>query len=181
MLLVVLAVVGCGASRPSYEIPADEPPLTYGHGVWIEDGIPIIPVLAGCGAWSVVGVECGLAESRETALVVVGDSDEPQCVPDDSGQTWWGQGGINIDARGIRSANGWAHLHMKCFPNAADAPPEFIAMVTHEIGHALGISAHSEHVGAVMYPWLSKDSPRAVTAEDIAMYYDFNPTLRPAP
>lgn len=179
LLLVVLA--GCGASAPSYEIPGDEPPLTYGDGIWIEDGIPVVPVLVGCGAWSAVGVKCGLAESRETALIVAGDSNDPECVPDDSGTVWWGQGSANIDDRGLRKANGWAHLRMKCFPNAAEAPPEFIAMVAHEFGHALGIGAHSEHVGVVMYPWMSKDSPRVAAAEDVAMYYEFNPTLRPAP
>lgn len=156
--LLALVAVGCGSVTGTAQ-----------RGMWVDDGESMDLALQACQTWAEVGVDSSPAASRESALVIIGDSHEAGCEPGGDGTTWGGNGWWTYDAdRG--AFIGHVAMHTACY---AGDDAAFVGALAHEIGHALGCD-HTKAPGSVMYP---ASNLLQLTDEDRAMYWSHVPTL----
>lgn len=142
MLLAIVAWFGvsCGSSAPKVKPPKGSPPeKTYRLMVWVEDDprMPADVVLEGCGPWKAMGVTCERTSDKSRAAVRV-YSDEGEC------QRW------DDKAKRHRTTLAWAFhggdikMMMKCLTleNGVVQSRQLAGVVTHEIGHQVGVWDH---------------------------------------
>lgn len=130
----VLAASFCACAGPVRYVRLDPP--AYSLSLWIEDHHALLDpadALQGCSEWAAKGVICRLATDRNSADVVIRLSDEA-CVADKEG--------YRALARAFR-ADGHIEFIADCFRRSDGYDrPMFRGVITHEIGHVIGIWRH---------------------------------------
>jgi len=132
-VLIALAASLCACAFPVRYALRDTP--AYSLSVWLDKAPLLDPedALKGCAEWLPKGVVCRLAESEETADVRVNAADD-ECLPDKEGMRTlaiaFRGGRIIFNARCFRHSDGSYDRHM------------FRAVMTHELGHEIGIWLH---------------------------------------
>jgi hypothetical protein len=139
------ASLSCGTTVivKRYHGPADQP--VYQVRIWIEDDprMPKEVVLKGCREWNAKGVEC-LTVSEEALSDIRVYADDGACVEKDDK----GTKDPKDDETHVYLA--WAHhggkvrMMTKCLDTKGGKlePHQLAAVVTHEVGHQLGIWEH---------------------------------------
>lgn len=147
LTLAAWAASSCGSSqKPPKGHRPDAKDVPYEIGVWVEDDprMPKNVVFKGCAAWKAKNVTCVETPSKELAdiriyaddgvCVVTDDMGTPDDPKDDKKRTtlaWAYSGGdIKMMMRCLTSKDGVYDAH------------QFAAVVTHEVGHQLGVWEH---------------------------------------
>jgi hypothetical protein len=122
----------CGHSKPRPAPPLPSVPVTV--KLWAEtaDDLPKADVLAGCEAWRPRGVHCAFVASRTEADIWV-VADRSPCKKADEDRVT-----LALAYRGGRIV-----MRTDCFMRKGVIVPEkFRTVMTHEVGHQLGIWDH---------------------------------------
>lgn len=141
-MLALIAWLGlsCGSSPPKAKPPKGGPPEgAWRLMIWIEDDprMPADVVLEGCAPWKIMGVTCERTADKAVAAVRV-HSDDGAC------QRW------DDKAKRQRTTLAWAFhggdikMMMKCLTMERGAVQrrQLAGVVTHEIGHQVGVWEH---------------------------------------
>jgi hypothetical protein len=131
-LTVLAASLGACAFPVRYAL-RDTP--AYSLSVWLDKESLLDPedALKSCAEWLPKGVVCRLAEDEDSADVRVSAADD-ECLPDKDGMRTlalaFRGGRIVFNSRCFRQSDGSYDRHM------------FRAVMTHELGHEIGIWTH---------------------------------------
>jgi hypothetical protein len=145
--LAAYAASSCGGSqKPPKGHKPDATDVAYTIDVWVEDDprMPKDVVFTGCAKWKAKNVTCVQTEMKATADIRIYAEDDVCVVKDDNGTP--------DDPKDDRMATtlAWAYsggdikMMMRCLTQkdgVYDAH-QFAAVVTHEVGHQLGIWEH---------------------------------------
>lgn len=146
LALAAWAATSCGGSQKTKGHKPEPSDVPYTIDIWVEDD-PRMPkdlVFKGCAAWKAKNVTCAESLSKELAdirvyaddgqCVVMDDMDTPDDPKDDKKRTTlaWAYSGGDIK------------MMMRCLKHAGDAydAKQLAGVVTHEVGHQLGIWEH---------------------------------------
>jgi len=130
--LTALAAAACSCAGPVRYARVDAP--AYSLSIWVDRSPLLDPAdaLQGCSEWLPKGVVCRLAPDKGSADVAVVLSDE-DCVADKEG--------YRVLARAFRDSH--IEFVAGCFRQSGGYDRQmFRGVMTHEIGHVLGIWRH---------------------------------------
>ncbi len=134
-ILAVAAALTCTACGPDpvpYE-PYDQP--AFSLSVWLDPAKPLLDPsdsLDGCSKWLAKGVVCRIVETQAEADVKVWTNDEP-CEKDEKGNY----------TLAVAYGNGNIVFNSLCLGKPGDYNRHrFRAVMTHELGHTVGIWEH---------------------------------------
>lgn len=146
LVLAAWAASSCGGSQRPRKHKPGPADVSYTISVWIEADprMPKDVVLKGCAEWKAKRVTCVETASRELAQVRV-YADDGECVVKDDNDT----PDDPKDDR-MRTTLAWAYwggdikMMMRCLTHEGPAydAHQFAAVVTHEVGHQLGVWSH---------------------------------------
>jgi hypothetical protein len=150
-ILLALLLVGCTA--PPAWLPGD-PPLSFYTAPTVEGDKAWAAIREACGRWrDAVGLSCRRETVRAEATVDV------TVGPTDKGFSAWTY--VRQDPGGWQIVDWEFRMVVHPWTIAGQHAP---AVLTHEIGHLLGVRGHLSEPGAVMF-WLAPDV--AVTGADV--------------
>lgn len=131
---LIMAVSFCSCAAPVRYALRDTP--AYSLSVWLDKSPLLDPAdaIQGCSEWLPKGVVCRLTADEEAAAVRVYAAEDDQCLPD--------KDGLRTLAYAFR--DGHIIFNSRCFRSSGGGfnRPMFRAVMTHELGHVIGIWGH---------------------------------------